>query len=111
MDNIYIRIRALRENLNMTQQELADKMGYKSRSTINKIENGMRDISQTQILEFANALNVTPGYLMGISEDKEPIREDTIVLARKLGTLDESQIQLINQMIEQFEKNKDKQDE
>ena len=109
MGNIYQRIKHLRELNNMTQQELANKLGYKSRSTINKIESGMRDISQSQILEFANAFNVSPAYLMGLSEDLEQQDdEDTIVLARKLGTLDDSQIQLINQMIDQFEKNKDK---
>lgn len=109
MGNIYQRIKHLRELNNMTQQELANKLGYKSRSTINKIESGMRDISQSQILEFANAFNVSPAYLMGLNEDLEQKDDEaTIVLARKLGTLDDSQIQLINQMIDQFERNKDK---
>ncbi len=110
MSDIYKRIKYLRELHNMTQQELADKLGYKSRSTINKIENGMRDISQSQILDFANVFDVSPAYLMGLSEESSQPQDDeeTIVLARKLGTLDKSQIQLINQMIDQFEKNKGK---
>ena len=35
---LYKRIKARREKLGMSQEELATKLGYKSRSTINKIE-------------------------------------------------------------------------
>lgn len=37
---IYKRIRARREELGISQEELAKRMGYRSRSSINKIENG-----------------------------------------------------------------------
>ena len=37
---LYKRIRKRREELGMSQEELAKKMGYKSRSSINKIEMG-----------------------------------------------------------------------
>ena len=49
----------------MSQQELANKTGYNSRSAINKIELGLRDISQSKIELFAEALQTTPAYLMG----------------------------------------------
>lgn len=65
---IYDRIKARREELGMSQQQLADKIGYKSRSAINKIESGLRDINQTKIKAFAEALNTTPAYLMGWDE-------------------------------------------
>lgn len=58
------RIRQLRENLNMSQQELATRAGYKSRSSINKIELGKNDLSQSKIKEIASALNTTHQYLM-----------------------------------------------
>ncbi len=66
---IYARIRKLREEQGMTQEDLAKKVGYKSRSTINKIESGLRDINQSQIISFAKALNVTPAYLMGWEDE------------------------------------------
>ena len=50
----------------MTQQDLATAVGYKSRSAINKIEQGLRGISSTQIEGFARALDTTPLYLLGI---------------------------------------------
>lgn len=62
---IYERIRYLRTKAGMTQDDLARVMGYKDRSMITKIEAGKVDISQTKIVEFANALNTTPAYLMG----------------------------------------------
>ena len=65
---LYKRIKARREELGMSQEELATKLGYKSRSTINKIEMGKNDITQSKIIAFANALQTTPSYLMGLDE-------------------------------------------
>ena len=71
METIYERIRRLRQKNNMSQDELAKKTGYTSRSTINKIEAGKIDISRTKIKVFADALGVTPAYLMGWEEESE----------------------------------------
>ena len=59
------RIRNRRIELGMSQDELAKKVGYTSRSTINKIENGKNDISQSKVREMADALDTTISYLMG----------------------------------------------
>ena len=59
------RIRARREELNMSQEELAFALGYKSRSSINKIENDASGLPQSKIAAIASALKTTPGYLMG----------------------------------------------
>mgnify|MGYP003303111255 CR=1 FL=1 len=59
------RVRARREELNLSQDELAKRMGYKSRSSINKIELGLNDVSQSKIISLAKALETTIGYLMG----------------------------------------------
>ena len=66
---IYERIRQLRISQNMSQTDLAFKMGYKDGSMITKIESGKVDISQKKIIAFANALGTTPGYLMGWTEE------------------------------------------
>ena len=44
---------------------LAKKIGYKSRSSINKIELDQNNLTQTKIKIIADALNTTPGYIMG----------------------------------------------
>lgn len=62
-DNIQ-RLRKLR---GLTQEELAKLMGYKSKSTINKIELGVNDIPQSKIAKFAEVLGTTPAEIMGWS--------------------------------------------
>ena len=63
-------IKALREHLGLSQEELARKVGYTDRSSIAKIEAGRVDLSQSKISAFATALGVTPAQLMGISSPK-----------------------------------------
>ncbi|MBQ0090306.1 MAG: helix-turn-helix transcriptional regulator [Prevotellaceae bacterium] len=65
MSNIGERIRTIRERRNMSQLELAEAVGYKTASAINKIEMGLRDLSQSKIKLFAEALNIEPSELMG----------------------------------------------
>ena len=66
---IYDRIKALRISQKLSQTDLALKMGYKDGSMITKIESGKVDISQKKIVAFARALNTTPAYLMGWTDD------------------------------------------
>lgn len=65
------RIKDLRTSLGMTQDELAKLTGYKSRSSIQKIESGERDITQSTIAAFAKALKVTPSVIMGWEENNK----------------------------------------
>lgn len=48
----------------ISQDELAKRLGYKSRSTIAKIESGENDLTQKKIAAFAKALNVSIDFLM-----------------------------------------------
>ena len=57
----------------MSQQDLAEKVGFKTASAVNKIELGLRDINQTRIIAFAKALETTPGFLMGWEESGKPL--------------------------------------
>lgn len=60
-------IKKRRFELNMSQQDLADAMGYKTRSTIAKIESGENDVTQKRLAKFAEVLDTTVEALMGIS--------------------------------------------
>ena len=75
MSNIGNNIKARRTALKMTQEELAAKMGYKSKSTINKIELGINDIPQSKIVKFAEVLQTTPKALMGWEEVTEEMQK------------------------------------
>lgn len=81
MSNLGQRIADLRKSQGMTQEELAHRIGYKSKSAINKIELGGRDLPQKKIAAIARALGVSPAVLMGWSEDKP---EETGALAAEL---------------------------
>lgn len=69
--DIGLRIRQRREELGLSQDELARKVGYKSRSSINKIEIDGRGLPQNKIVALAKALDTTPAYLMGWEEEKQ----------------------------------------
>ena len=61
---MYDRIRQLRTEQGMSQEDLARKVGYKGRSMIARVESGQVDISQTKIQAFAQALNTSVDYLL-----------------------------------------------
>lgn len=65
MVNVGQNIALARKQAGLTQEELANRVGYKTKSAINKIELGVRDLPQKKIAQFAQALGVTPGHLMG----------------------------------------------
>lgn len=84
-------IRKRRDELGLTQLELAKRMGYSSKAAISRVENGDDNLTTPRIVKFAEALDTTPGYLMGwedIPNSKEAGRlaaeliKDTEVLSR-----------------------------
>lgn len=64
MSTLGDRVRAERVRQGITQDELAKKAGYSSRTSINKIENG-RPASLKVVHKLAEALNVSEWYLLG----------------------------------------------
>ena len=65
------RIKNRRIELGLSQEELAKKVGYKSRSSINKIELS-RSLPARKISLMARALETSEGYLMGWNESDIP---------------------------------------
>ena len=64
------RIKQRRIDLGITQTDLAKKMGYKTKSTICEVEKSGNNLTQSRISKFAEALGVTPAYLMGWEDGK-----------------------------------------
>ena len=60
----------------MTQDDLALKAGYTSRSSIAKIEANANGVVQSKLIKLAKALQTTPGYLLGWDEREK--KNDTI---------------------------------
>ncbi len=59
----------------MYQDDLAKKVGYKSRSSINKIELDLYSLKQSKIKAIADALETTPSYIMGWDEEAEEAKK------------------------------------
>ena len=64
-------IKKRRFELKMSQQELAEAMGYKTRSTIAKIESGENDVTQKKLQRFAVVLDTTVEALVAGSTNGE----------------------------------------
>ena len=106
MSTVGENILLMRKRLGLTQEELAKKMGYKSKSTINKIELGINDIPQSKIVQFAEVLGTTPAHLMGWNNEelKNPpekieLSEGEKMLLNLFRQVPEEQQQLVLGMI------------
>lgn len=113
MNKLYENIRERRKALGMTQQELAEKIGYMDRSMVAKIENGTVDISQSKIVQIAKALETTPSDLMGEVEwyddktvqmitDKLRKNPEYSVLFKAASNVKREDIDLVRRLIEKF---------
>lgn len=78
MANIGANIRRKREELGLSQEELANRVGYKSKSAINKIEQGVNEVRQNKIVNFAEALETTPAVLMGWVDEPTGKKNDVL---------------------------------
>lgn len=59
------RIKDLRIKQGLSQEDLAKKMGLKNRSSVTQVEKSGNDITLHKVEKFAEALGVSPAYLMG----------------------------------------------
>ncbi|MBE6820505.1 MAG: helix-turn-helix transcriptional regulator [Ruminococcaceae bacterium] len=102
MDNKVIgnKIKERRKELNISQEKLAEMVGYSSRSSINKIEMGTRDFPRSLVIKFAKALNVSPSWLLGEVETDD----DFIAALGEIKPLGElpSDVEAINIFAESF---------
>ena len=88
--DIYEKIKKRREELGMSQEELAEDMGYKSKTSIHKIEQKMTDLPLSRVVEFAKVLKVSSDYLMGyVNEDNSANTEKEYFVDTSVLTADE----------------------
>jgi transcriptional regulator with XRE-family HTH domain len=106
------RIKRRRVELEWSQRDLAEKMGY-NHSTITRIETGKIDISQSRVVQFSEVLGVSIAYLMGWIDEVEDKKNDFIAEAvlrmrtdttfmsvvESLYKLDNDKLVSINQML------------
>lgn len=92
------RIRKMRMELGMTQEELATRMGYTSKSTITKIEQGIRDVPQNKIEKFADVLGTTPAVLMGWVDKETDQKNDARVSIAFQSSYDKELFEMVEKL-------------
>lgn len=83
------RIKNRREELNMSQNDLAVKLGLKDKSSISKIEKSKDDVSLKNVEKMALALNCSIPFLMGwdVYSPAAPLRPDESELLSNYNSL------------------------
>lgn len=74
-------IRKRRLELGLSQQTLADALGYKTRSSIAKIEKNISQLSHDKLLTLANTLNISVNQLLSTETAEDAGRSKAQVLS------------------------------
>ena len=70
---MYQRLRDLREDRDLTQQELANLLKV-SQTTYSRYESGALDIPSTSLIKLAEFYKTSIDYLLGLTNNKKPYR-------------------------------------
>lgn len=75
MKNIELgkKVKSRRKEIGMTQSDLADAMGYGSRSTITRLERGDYDMKRSKLVKLAKVLNTTVEYFLDEVPNRIPV--------------------------------------
>ena len=101
------RIKFLREELNMTQQELANKLNG-AKSTVAMYEKGDRKPSMEILLRLSDIFDCSIDYILGKSDIKNPEELKNVKFANSSGLdtegLDEEDLEELQRQIEYMKK-------
>lgn len=103
------RVREARIAKGLTQDEVAEKMGYTSRTTINKIEMGINGIPNSKLPLLAEILNVDISYLLVGDNKKESALLTLTSKDGKVRTMQitDDQYEIMQKALDIFEIEKD----
>ena len=71
MDNYYPRLRDLREDRDLSQQQIADYLGMKQ-PQYSRYERGLRDIPTDVLIQLAQFYKTSTDYLLGLTSTSKP---------------------------------------
>lgn len=70
------KVKKRRKELKLSQEELSKLLGYKSKATVHKIENGIININIDGIKNIAKVLNCDIEYLLDLNKQEVKTTED-----------------------------------
>lgn len=93
------RVKQRRKELNMTQLELAEKLGCSDKSTVARVEKGIdSNLSVERLERYAKALETTKSYLIGETDyPYEDNPELDYELRKLLSQLDQKNTSLLKE--------------
>ena len=74
MDNYYPRLRDLREDHDLTQQQVAEFLGMKQPQYY-RYEHGLRDLPTDILIQLARYYHTSTDYILGLTNDPAPYRQ------------------------------------
>ncbi len=74
VDNYYPRLRDLREDRDMSQQQVADYLGMKQ-PQYSRYERGLRDVPTDVLIRLAQLYKTSVDYILGLTNDSKPYRK------------------------------------
>ena len=92
------RMKSLRNEYGISQQELADRMGI-SFAAISMYERGLRDPSTDNIIKMANILHCSVDYLLGVSDNRNNLDTSNLYHIPLYGTISAGSPNWVNDSI------------
>lgn len=71
MDSYFPRLRDLREDRDLSQQDIAEHLGMKQ-PQYSRYERGIRDIPTDVLIRLAQLYNTSTDYILGLTNEKKP---------------------------------------
>lgn len=99
MQDFGLHLKNLRKSYNFTQKQLADKL-YVSETTIIRWENNYKTPNIESLVQLSKLYHVTLDYIAGVDENYAIVTDD----------LTDSQIALLENIINEFQSNSKKKD-
>ena len=111
-------IKERRIAMNLSQRDLAERMGYSNHSTIARIEAGKVDLPQSKIIQFAEVLQTSISFLMGLDQkiNRDPAEmaekhfemitdEDLSEIFEDFKTLDKKKRKIVKDLVKSLAEN------
>lgn len=73
VDNYYPRLKDLREDRDLSQQQIADYLGMKQ-PQYSRYERGLRDIPTDILIRLAKYYNTSCDYILGLTNHSKPYK-------------------------------------